>query len=505
MGLVWLNGWADGYVQVHAYDTTAHLHPHTLFLLFSHDLGAKLGTHARTHTYIRDPTATQDRPPLPARETLTLTSRASELIIRGVVVAHGLVRHLGQRAPDLPRLCLEGAVLDVGLQHDVLGEVALALAAGDELAAAGVVVAREALHARDAHDGLLDEPQALIRRAAAGAGALVLGLVGDAEVGEPRVPQLVVVAHELPLGADSGGAGVDGAGEGLEELGRADAPQRVLVARRHGLGHLRVQRLGRGDRGPLVRAEQRPREPLGPHRDEVHTEQRPEVLDPVLEDQPDQLAELDRRARESPYGRGHDGYCLGGQSSRRKEAGQEMNKVPLVPFISCFSFSSPLFSPSPPVFDFPNLKQKEKKAAVPVLAAASQPPVRLTRKQERRHGFGTRQLALLHRSRLARLPRSRELVPLRGAAGRGGADAVPLLAKAMLEPEARRSRRRRRGRPYQPPRREQPLSCVYAREVGHNVSSSSSLGKKCEERYGVVDFRSTAQRRLMPPSTPTLS
>lgn len=298
---------------------------------------------ARTHP-IRDATATKDRsprPPPPGNANLTRSALAlgtSELGVRGDVVAHRLVRHLGQRAPDLPRLGLEGAVPDVGLQHDVLGEVALALAAGDELAAAaaaaaGVVVAREALHARDAHDGLLDEPQA--------AGAA--GLVGDAEVGDARVPQAVLVAHELPLGADAARPGVDGGREGLEELGRADAPQRVLVARRHGLGHLRVQRLGRGDRGPLPRAEQRPREALGRQRDEVHAHGGHEVLEPVLGEQPDHPAEVDGRPRESPYGRGHDGYCSRRAADVRSVIWVQYSRFPLSLSLSPTNFPCSVF------------------------------------------------------------------------------------------------------------------------------------------------------------------
>lgn len=292
-----MGGWLTGrwvcYVQVHAYDTTAHS-------LSLRNLGAELRVHAHIASAIQ--WRLKIGRLFPGNANLTSSAlRTSDLNVRGGVVAHRLVRHLGQRAPDLPRLRLKRAVFDTGLQHDVLRQVALALAAGDELAAAGVVVAREALHAREAHDGLLDEPQALGR-----AGP---GQVGDAEVGDAGVQQPVVVAHELPLGADAGRPRVDGGREGLEELGRADLPQRLLVARRDGLGHLRVQHLGRGDRAPLPRAEPRPREPPGLHRDEVHADERPEGLEPVLDEQPDQPAELGRRARESPYGRGDDGYC----------------------------------------------------------------------------------------------------------------------------------------------------------------------------------------------------
>ncbi|KAK5632401.1 hypothetical protein RRF57_008115 [Xylaria bambusicola] len=103
------------------------------------------------------------------------------------IVAYLLKGHLGQRAPDLPGPRLERLALNVGLQDDVLEHVLLALASRDLDAALGVVVPRDALHARDGDDGLLDQPHAA---------ALARGrrLVHAAEIGEARVPQRVLIA-----------------------------------------------------------------------------------------------------------------------------------------------------------------------------------------------------------------------------------------------------------------------------------------------------------------------
>ncbi len=378
----------------------------------------------------------------------------SRIVGRGFVehadiVADGLVRHLGEGAPDLPGLGLVGLILDLGLQDDVLGHVALARAAGDLGAAFGVVVAREALHARDAHDGLLDQLHGL----AAGDRQ-----VGDAEVGEARVREPVAVAHELPLGAQAGGAGVDGAGQGLEQLRGADAAQRLLVARGHGLRHLHVQRLGRRDAVAPPRPEQRPPErPV--HRLDVHAQHRQQRERAVLGEEPRHAPELDRRAREPPYGRGHDGVCPTGR-------GEKVSRLVLC------SATAGEGRPG-------GEGGGDRRSA---WFADRTEERSLTRKQERGPGFALQGLVLQRRTP-GRVP-----VPwLKGAAGRGGADGT-----AVRDAEIRRCYR---GRPHGLPQREQPRPCG-AREVGHGVAGDRE--RRGRGNDGV--FELVLGWRLMPPS-----
>lgn len=205
------------------------------------------------------------------------------------VLGHGLVGHLGQGAPDLPGAGLVGVLLHLGLDDEMFDHVPLAVGSRNLLP--GLGVAREALDAGDADDGLLDEAQGLVRG---------VGLVGDAEVGEARVAQGVLVADELPLGADVGGAGVDGGREELEELVGADAPQGLAVAGRHGLAHLDLQGLGGGHGGALACAEDRPFPPPVFRGHEVHAYKSRQGGAPVPPHEPDHLAEFDRRARPTP-------------------------------------------------------------------------------------------------------------------------------------------------------------------------------------------------------------
>lgn len=237
------------------------------------------------------------------------------IVIHGRVVADLLVGHLGHGAPVAPGPGLVVAlVLDLALQHDVLGEVAHALAAGDGdgEAVGAVEVAGDALDAGDADDGLLHE--ARVGGAAAGR-----GLVADAEVGDARVQQGAVVAHERPLGAQAGRARVDDLGERLVRLGDADAAQRVLVARRERLRHLRVQHLGRRHAVALARAEPRP-----PHaaplvrRPNVHAQPPLQRHRAVLDYEPRQLRRRHRRERELPYRRRDDGVCLAARDTMRQ-------------------------------------------------------------------------------------------------------------------------------------------------------------------------------------------
>lgn len=144
-------------------------------------------------------------------------------IVIGDIFQVTLVRALGYGAPYLPGAVLVGLVVDLGLQDDVLENVADRLAALGLAGFAGpfgIVVPRDALHAGDADDGLLERP-----RAARGARD-----EGDAPFGQARVVPGLFVADELPDGAHAGRAGVDDTSERSVQLGLADGAQGLAVA-----------------------------------------------------------------------------------------------------------------------------------------------------------------------------------------------------------------------------------------------------------------------------------